>query len=75
MKKWDIQYWINGQGKNLIEQWFNQLTEDQFKSVAKEVIMLEHAGNQLKLPHSRDCLNLESANMDTAYIMLLLAKG
>ena len=53
MKKWNIKYWANDQGKGLIEQWLNQLTKEQFKSVAKEIVMLELAGNELKLPHSR----------------------
>lgn len=53
MKRWEIHYWINDQGKNLIEQWLKQLTKEQFKSVAKEIIMLELAGNELKLPHSK----------------------
>ncbi len=53
MKKWQIEYWNGASGKNPIEKWFDELTNEQLKSVAKELEMLEKAGNQLKLPHSR----------------------
>lgn len=50
---WQIDFWDNGRGKNLLEKWFDRLTKDQLKSVVKEINMLEEAGNELKLPHSR----------------------
>jgi len=53
MGKWQIEYWDAGKGKNPIEKWFDKLTRDQFKSVAKEIAMIEEVGNELKLPHSR----------------------
>lgn len=53
MKKWQIEYWNEDKSKNSIEKWFNKLTHEQFKSVAKELKMLEEAGNQLRLPHSK----------------------
>lgn len=36
-----------------VEEWFNTLTPQQLKSLAKELRLLELSGNQLKLPHSR----------------------
>lgn len=53
MKKWQIRYWSGNQGKNPIEKWLDKLTNEEFKSVAKELKMLEEAGTELKLPHSR----------------------
>lgn len=49
--QWTIEYWSDG--KTCVEAWFQQLTHDQFKSVAKELKLLELCGNNLKLPHSR----------------------
>lgn len=53
MKRWQIDYWDSGKGKNAIEKWFDKLEKEQLKSVAKEITMLEEVGNELKLPHSR----------------------
>ena len=53
MNKWVIKYWSPDIGKNPIEKWLDKLTKDQFKSVVKEIIMLEKVGNELKLPHSK----------------------
>lgn len=53
MKRWRIEYWDVAKGKNPIEKWVDALTTVQLKSVAKEIKMLEEAGNELKLPHSR----------------------
>ena len=53
MKRWKIEYWSPGKGKNSIEKWLDKLTNEQLKSVAKEVTMLEASGNKLKLPHSK----------------------
>ena len=53
MSKWQIEYWDSSKDKSSIEKWLDELTKDQLKSVAKELRMLEEAGNKLKLPHSR----------------------
>ena len=53
MKYWKIEYWVPGKGKSPIEKWLDKLTQDQFKSLAKEIMMLEQVGNELKLPHSK----------------------
>ena len=55
--KWFIEYWAGTAGKNLVDKWLDKLTAEQFKSVAKEIKMLEIAGNELKLPHSRALSN------------------
>ena len=52
-KKWAIEYWPDATGKNSVEHWFDQLTREQFKSLAKELKLLELCGNTLRLPHSR----------------------
>lgn len=36
-----------------VEQWLDDLTEQQVKSVSKEIRLLEKCGNLLKLPHSK----------------------
>ena len=53
MKKWKIEYWTPEKDISSIEKWFDKLTKGQLKSLAKEIAMLELAGNQLKLPHSK----------------------
>jgi len=51
--KWSLEYWCDSKGESPIEQWFDSLSKEQFKSVAKELKLLELCGNMLKLPHSR----------------------
>ncbi|MDF2939669.1 MAG: hypothetical protein K0R66_311 [Gammaproteobacteria bacterium] len=36
-----------------VEAWLLELSKEQFKSVAKEMRLLELSGAQLRLPHSR----------------------
>jgi len=57
VKKWNIEYWVAGTGKSPIEKWLEKLTTEQFKSIAKELSILEKIGNELKLPHSRSLGN------------------
>jgi len=45
--EWNIGY------LEVAEDWLNSLSKEQLKSIAKEVRLLEHCGNTLKLPHSR----------------------
>lgn len=45
--EWKIEY------NDEMEVWLNELTDDQLKSVAKELRLLELSGNLLRLPHSR----------------------
>jgi putative addiction module killer protein len=54
MKKWQTQYYSAPSNKpNEIEEWLDRLDAIQLKSVAKELKMLEIAGNTLKMPHSK----------------------
>lgn len=53
MKEWQIRLWINETGKSPVEKWLKSLDRDQRNSVAKELTMLELAGNDLRMPHSR----------------------
>jgi len=53
MIKWQIRYWNNDTEKKSVEKWLDELTKEQFKSVVKELKMLEFAGNALRLPHSK----------------------
>jgi len=53
MRQWKIEYWNTERERNSIEKWFDKLTKEQLKSVAKEVAMLEEVGNDLKLPHCK----------------------
>jgi putative addiction module killer protein len=50
---WKIEYWFNNRNDNPVESWLDSLTKEQLKSVAKEMRLLELAGNLLKLPHSK----------------------
>jgi putative addiction module killer protein len=51
--KWELEYWCDNKGESPVEQWFDSLTKEQFKSVARELKLLQLCGNMLKLPHSR----------------------
>ncbi|MBS1987340.1 type II toxin-antitoxin system RelE/ParE family toxin [Candidatus Dependentiae bacterium] len=53
MKKWCIEYWDDRTGNNSLEKWFDKLTDEQLKSVSKEIRLLEVLGNTLRLPHSK----------------------
>ncbi|WP_440615511.1 type II toxin-antitoxin system RelE/ParE family toxin [Cysteiniphilum sp. 6C5] len=44
---WEIKY------LKIVEKWLDALTIPQYKSVAKELKLLEMCGNKLKLPHSK----------------------
>ncbi|MDA0911837.1 MAG: type II toxin-antitoxin system RelE/ParE family toxin [Proteobacteria bacterium] len=44
---WEIKY------LEIVEKWLDALTIPQYKSVAKELKLLEMCGNKLKLPHSK----------------------
>lgn len=44
---WSITY------LDVVTTWLDKLTEQQLKSVAKELRLLELSGNDLRLPHSR----------------------
>jgi putative addiction module killer protein len=46
-KSWDIQYWDRD------EEWLEKRTPQQIKAIAKEIKLLERAGNMLRLPHSK----------------------
>ena len=53
MNNWQVEYWHFDGKTSSIELFFNQLTDEQFKSIAKELRLLELCGNALKLPHSK----------------------
>lgn len=53
MQKWYVGYWCTLTGKSPVEKWFDQLEHEQLKAVLKELRLLEEAGNELELPHSR----------------------
>jgi len=50
---WKLKYWCDDNGQSDIEEWLDALSKDQLKSVARELLLLESCGNQLRLPHSR----------------------
>lgn len=47
MLQWTIEYCDE------LESWLDDLTDDQLKAIAKEIKLLAHCGNTLRLPHSR----------------------
>lgn len=53
MERWDLRYWDEPTGKKSIEKWLDKLTPEQFKSLAKELEMLQLVGNRLSMPHSK----------------------
>ena|SRR3990167_8403257 len=53
MNLWQIDYWNPGQNKGPVEKWLDKLSKEQFQSIAKELSILEQAGSNLKLPHSK----------------------
>ena len=52
-QRWKIDYWCNLKGESSVEKWLDSLSDEQLKSVAKEMKLLELCGNLLKMPHSR----------------------
>ena len=46
-KKWQIVH------SGVVESWLNNLAEQQYISILKELRLLELCGHQLKLPHSK----------------------
>lgn len=51
MKSWNLIYY--NQGNSSVKKWLDSLTDEQLKSVAKELLLLEKCGNTLRLPHSK----------------------
>jgi putative addiction module killer protein len=49
---WNIKYWCNNKNESTVEKWLDSLTQEQLKSVAVEMKLLELCGNKLRLPHS-----------------------
>lgn len=52
-KNWIVQYWSESSQLSCVEKWLDQKNPQQFKSIAKELKLLERCGNQLRLPHSK----------------------
>jgi putative addiction module killer protein len=52
LKKWHIEYWINGK-KSPVEKWLDKLTDEQLESITEDLRVLEKKGNDLRFPHSR----------------------
>jgi putative addiction module killer protein len=52
MAQWVIEFWSENK-KRPVERWLNQLEKNEFKSISKELELLEISGNKLKLPHSK----------------------
>ena len=52
MPDWNIKHFDEYDGAASLEEIFNDLNDDQFKSVAKELRLLELCGSALRLPHS-----------------------
>ncbi len=50
---WSIKYCDDTAAKKSIEDWFDDLSSEQLKSVAKELTMLELRGNALRMPQSK----------------------
>jgi putative addiction module killer protein len=57
MQKWSIEYWSAATGRCVIEKWLDRLTDEQLRSISRELKMLEAAGNNLRLPHSKSLGN------------------
>lgn len=50
---WKLRYWIGQNKVDSLSLWFDSLTKEQFKSVTKELKLLERCGNILRMPHSQ----------------------
>lgn len=53
MSEWIVKYWAEHDGKPPVEEWLDALTTEQLKAVSKEIMLLGHSGNRLRLPHSK----------------------
>lgn len=50
---WEVIYYPESKGKSRVEEWLDDLSDEQFKSVTKEIKLLKAYGNKLVMPHSR----------------------
>ena len=50
---WQILYWNDSANVSQVEKWLDKLSNEQLKSIAKEMYLLSECGNSLKLPHSK----------------------
>jgi len=53
MEIWQLEYWCDSSSIPTVRAWLDRLSDEQLKSVAKEVKLLELCGHELRLPHSR----------------------
>lgn len=53
MNEWKIDYWLGNTTKNPIQDWLNNLSKAEFKSITKELELLKLFGNNLRMPHSK----------------------
>jgi putative addiction module killer protein len=53
MSEWTLENWEDENGHSPLEDWFDTLTNEQFAAIAREMKLLELAGNRLRLPHSK----------------------
>ncbi len=51
MRSWNLIYY--NERNSSVKEWLDDLTNEQLKSVSKELLLLEKCGNTLRLPHSR----------------------
>jgi putative addiction module killer protein len=53
INKWTIEYWAENDADSPVDTMLDSLTNEQLKSLAKELSLLSCYGNTLRLPHSR----------------------
>ncbi len=49
----DIFYWQDLSGSSPVEEWLEDLDDEQYRAVVKELKLLDLIENNLRLPHSR----------------------
>ena len=50
---WTIRYLDSRKRSASVELWLDSLSDAQLKFIAKEIQLLQHCGNTLRLPHSK----------------------
>ncbi len=50
---WTIIFWTDERDNTPVKEWLDDLNQEKFKAVSKELILLRMCGNRLRIPHSK----------------------
>lgn len=53
IEEWELTFWSEGESSPPVQEWLDDLTQEQLKAISKELMLLKKAGNKLRIPHSK----------------------